>query len=97
MRHQAELLREASLAKVNSYSPYSNFRVGAAILLKDGTIIKGTNIENASYGLSMCAVAFLLIREGRLMSPVSKAGFDEGSRRQNTTDGRCVCLQCLYG
>ena len=55
MRHQAELLREASLAKVNSYSPYSNFRVGAAILLKDGTIIRGTNIENASYGLSMCA------------------------------------------
>ena len=39
----------------NSYSPYSNFRVGAAILLKDGTIIKGTNIENASYGMSMCA------------------------------------------
>jgi len=55
MRHQKELLREAVLAKVNSYSPYSNFRVGAAALLKDGTIIRGTNIENASYGLSMCA------------------------------------------
>ena len=55
MRHQKELLREAVLAKVNSYSPYSNFRVGAAILLKDGTIIKGTNIENSSYGMSMCA------------------------------------------
>lgn len=55
MKHQGELLREASLAKVNSYSPYSNFRVGAAILLKDGTIIRGANIENASYGLSMCA------------------------------------------
>ena len=55
MRHQSELLREAVLAKVNSYSPYSNFRVGAAALLKDGTIIKGSNIENASYGLSMCA------------------------------------------
>ena len=55
MRHQTELLREASLAKVNSYSPYSNFRVGAAILLKNGTIVRGSNIENASYGLSMCA------------------------------------------
>jgi len=55
MRHQKELLREAVLAKVNSYAPYSNFRVGAAALLKDGTIIKGCNIENASYGLSMCA------------------------------------------
>ena len=55
MRHQNELLREASLAKVNSYSPYSKFRVGAAALLKDGNIIRGSNIENASYGLSMCA------------------------------------------
>ena len=55
MKYQKELLREASLAKVNSYSPYSNFRVGAAALLKDGKIISGTNIENSSYGLSMCA------------------------------------------
>ena len=55
MKHQKELLREAALAKVNSYSPYSNFRVGSAILLKDGTIVRGTNIENSSYGLSMCS------------------------------------------
>ncbi len=55
MKHQDELLREAILAKVNSYSPYSSFRVGAAALLKDGTIIKGCNVENASFGLSMCA------------------------------------------
>ena len=55
MKNQSLLIREAILAKVNSYSPYSNFRVGAAALLKDGTIIKGTNIENASYGLSNCA------------------------------------------
>lgn len=55
MKHQAELLREATLAKVNSYSPYSSFRVGASALMKDGVIISGTNIENASFGLSMCA------------------------------------------
>ena len=55
MKHQDVLLREANLAKVNSYSPYSNFRVGAAALLKDGTVIRGCNIENASYGMSMCA------------------------------------------
>lgn len=55
MKNQDLLIREAVLAKVNSYSPYSKFRVGAAALLKDGTIIKGTNIENASYGLSNCA------------------------------------------
>ena len=55
MKNQKNLIREAILAKVNSYSPYSKFRVGAAALLKDGTVIKGTNIENASYGLSNCA------------------------------------------
>lgn len=39
----------------NSYSPYSKFKVGAAVVLKNGEIITGTNIENASYGLTMCA------------------------------------------
>lgn len=42
-------------ARKQAYIPYSKFAVGAAILLKDGTIIKGANIENASYGLSNCA------------------------------------------
>jgi cytidine deaminase len=55
MKNQDKLIREAILAKINSYSPYSRFRVGAAVLLKDGTIVKGSNIENASYGLSICA------------------------------------------
>lgn len=50
-----ELLNEALEALKNSYSPYSNYKVGAAILLKNGEIIKGTNIENASYGLTNCA------------------------------------------
>ncbi|MDD8048730.1 MAG: cytidine deaminase [Thomasclavelia sp.] len=39
----------------NSYAPYSNFNVGAAILLDNGKFIIGTNIENSSYGLTMCA------------------------------------------
>ena len=43
------------LLEVNSYSPYSHFRVGAAALLSDGSVITGCNIENASYGLSNCA------------------------------------------
>ena len=40
------------LAKEGSYSPYSKFRVGAALLTADGTLIRGANIENASYGKS---------------------------------------------
>ncbi len=39
----------------NSYSPYSHFKVGAALLCTDGRIFQGTNIENRSYGLTMCA------------------------------------------
>ena len=49
------MIRSAIEVMHNSYSPYSKFKVGAAALLKDGTIITGTNIENASYGLSICA------------------------------------------
>ncbi|HEY8444999.1 MAG TPA: cytidine deaminase [Bacilli bacterium] len=50
-----KLYEEALKAYHNSYSPYSHFQVGASILLKDGKIISGCNVENASYGLSNCA------------------------------------------
>lgn len=50
-----ELLANAAEAMRNSYSPYSKFKVGAALLAKSGKIYKGTNIENASYGLTICA------------------------------------------
>lgn len=51
-----EKLYDSALAVFkNSYSPYSKFKVGASILLKNGEIINGTNIENASYGLTNCA------------------------------------------
>jgi len=49
------LIEAARAAKKNTYSPYSNFPVGAAVLLEDGQIFTGTNIENASYGLTCCA------------------------------------------
>lgn len=50
-----ELLDIAIKARENSYSPYSNFKVGASVLTKDGNIFMGANIENASYPLSLCA------------------------------------------
>ena len=49
------LLDAAQAARENSYSPYSKFKVGAAVLTEDGRIFQGTNIENASYGLTVCA------------------------------------------
>lgn len=50
-----ELISEAIKQRELSYSPYSNFKVGAALLCKDGTVFKGTNVENSSYPLCMCA------------------------------------------
>lgn len=49
------LMKEAIEARVNAYVPYSNFRVGAALLTADGKIYRGCNIENASYSPTNCA------------------------------------------
>ena len=50
-----ELLALANKARRLSYSPYSHFAVGAVLLCKDGTVFEGSNIENSSYPLCMCA------------------------------------------
>ena len=51
----AELVAAACEARLNSYSPYSGFRVGAALVDDRGRVHTGTNVENASFGLSICA------------------------------------------
>ena len=51
----ADLIVAAKEAYENAYAPYSKFHVGAALKLKDGNIINGANIENASFGLTNCA------------------------------------------
>lgn len=50
-----ELLNKARQACENAYAPYSKYRVGAAVLWDSGEITTGANVENASYGLTVCA------------------------------------------
>lgn len=51
------LLERARQAARNAYAPYSNFHVGAAVVAADGRVFTAANVENASYGLSLCAEA----------------------------------------
>ncbi|KAF8075288.1 cytidine deaminase [Lyophyllum atratum] len=56
------LIHGALEAKKGSYSPYSKFPVGAALLSADGTLVKGANIENASYGGTICAERTAIVK-----------------------------------
>lgn len=63
-----ELMREAEIARKASYSPYSEFAVGAALLDADGGVWRACNVENASYGLACCAernAVFKAVSEGQ--------------------------------
>jgi cytidine deaminase len=57
-----ELEEHARSAAQQSYSPYSGFKVGAALRLTNGEIVTGTNVENVSYGLTICAERSALVR-----------------------------------
>lgn len=73
-----QLLARALAARERSYSPYSQYAVGAALLTESRSVYEGTNIENASYGLSICAervAMFKAVDEGeRAFGKIAIAG-----------------------
>lgn len=82
-----ELINLAVAAKENSYSPYSEFPVGAALECADGTVFQGCNVENAAFGSTICAEASALV------SAVS-AGHRDFTRIAISSDGTTYCMPC---
>ena len=95
----AELIQEAKIARERSYSPYSGFRVGAALLTKSGKVYHGCNIENAAYSPTNCAertAFFRAVYEGeREFEKIAVVGA-LGDREPDETCAPCgVCRQVM--
>lgn len=89
------LIAAAREAAGSSYSPYSDYPVGAALLFVDGEVVTGTNIENASFGLALCAETVAVARamadgrRGGLVRVAIAGPIDRGSGDPVTPCGRC--------
>jgi cytidine deaminase len=94
----AELVKAAIQAAGNAYAPYSNFHVGAALLLENGEIVTGANFENASYGMTLCAETVAIAKTNsngklRQIRAIAVAGGPKGevgaAANAITPCGRC--------
>lgn len=101
MPETSELIARARAAAEGSYSPYSGFRVGAAVRSADGTIIASANIENASYPVSQCAEAnavnFAVSQGHRVLPEVAVACIDADSVDDAYPCGRCRQIMSEFG
>ena len=93
MTDDRSLVEQARRSALNSYSPYSRYRVGAALLTSDGQVFKGANIENASYPVSNCAEVTAVNTAAaagvRKIDTVAVACLDADSIDESYPCGRC--------
>ena len=96
---QLELIKNAVKARENSYAPYSNYKVGAALLTKSGKVYLGCNVENASYTPTICAernAFFKAISEGeREFEMIAIVGGKEGEELSPNCTPCGVCRQVM--
>lgn len=92
---EERLIKAAREAAQHAYAPYSDYQVGSALLFEDGAIITGTNVENASYGLALCAETVAVSkamgegRRGGLVGVAVTGPMDKGDGAPITPCGRC--------
>ncbi len=89
------LIQKAKEAREKAYAPYSEFRVGAALEAKDGSVFTGCNVENASYGATCCAERTALVKalsEG--VKEFSRIAIFAGTKEPCPPCG--ICRQVLY-
>jgi cytidine deaminase len=90
------LIAAARAAAQNAHAPYSGFAVGAAVELADGTVIGGCNLENASYGLTMCAEAVALgaVNSQGKLRQVRRVAITGGKIGEPNSDPVRPCGRC---
>lgn len=86
-----DLIAAARAAAAHSYSPYSNFAVGAALRFADGSVVTGTNIENASYGMALCAET---VAVAKAMADGARGGLEALAVTGPGTDPITPCGRC---
>jgi homotetrameric cytidine deaminase len=90
------LLDLAHQAALHAYAPYSSFRVGAALRLTNGETVTGANVENASYGLTICAERSALVRAVSQFGPEIRIDAVAVANRNQASCPPCgACLQTL--
>ena len=95
---EKELIEQAKEARNNAYAPYSNFKVGASVLTSSGKIFKGANVENASYGLTVCAervAVFKAVSSGE--KKIKKVAVVTNSKEPSVPCGACLQVLSEFG